>query len=103
MTPTANSYTAILDPVLAPQPASGSSVTLAYRLVASTPNLQIRVYTPALQRVLTLDLGARSQGLHIEPLALPADLPNQLYFVQLVAQGGRQEATSAIVLLYVLR
>lgn len=103
LTPTSNSYTAILDPVLAPQPATGSSVTLAYRLLADSPDLQVRLYTPALARALTLDLGGRSAGLNIESLALPSGLPNQLYYVQLVAQGGRQEATSRIVLLYVLR
>jgi hypothetical protein len=103
ITPTSNSFTAVLDPVLAPNPAVGDTVTLAYRLVSAAANVQVRVYTPALQRVLTVDLGGRAAGLSIEPFALPPSLPDQLYYVQLIAQGGRQEASSAIFTLYVLR
>ena len=103
ITPTSNSFTAVLAPVLAPDPINGSMATLAYRLVAGAENVQVRFYTPALQRVLTTDLGARAGGLNIEPFSLPADLPNQLYFVQLIARSGRQETSSSIFTLYVLR
>lgn len=76
---------------------------MAYRLLTAAENVQLRLYTPALQRALTLDLGGRAAGLNIEPFQVPAELPNQLYYAQLVARDGRQEQSSVIFHFYVLR
>jgi hypothetical protein len=99
----ANSFTGILAPVLAPNPAFGSSCTLAYRLVAPADRVQLRFYTAAMTLAAELDLGPRPAGLNVGPLALPPELSNQVYFAQLTAGRGRQDARSAVFTLYVLR
>jgi hypothetical protein len=76
---------------------------LAYRLIAAADDVELRFYTPAFTRAWTLDLGPAPAGLSLAPLALPATLAKQLYYVQVHARTGRQEAKSAVLRFLVLR
>ena len=85
-----------------PNPVYGSSMILRYLLLADADEVTVRFFSTGMTKVWEFSLGARRLGVLLEPLALPAGMPNQLYYVVVETRKGdtrHQTPGKAVVVL----
>lgn len=75
---------------------------LRYLLLADADEVTVRFFSTGMTKVWEFSLGARRLGVLLEPLALPAGMPNQLYYVVVETRKGdtrHQTPGKAVVVL----